>query len=196
MRRPQVVLALVLTCAATASAQAPRPRVAMSFVSQQPGNRAWTVAAEEYDRIWAEDGDRVIRMMEEVSGLRFLESKIRAEIYEAPSFSGGGNRPMRLRASYPSDVKRGTLVHELGHRMNGQLRRRPKELDEHRLLFLYLYDLWVRLYGPEFADREVAFERTLKGMYDYDAAWTWALAMTAEQRAAMFAEVVKANGRR
>ena len=87
------------------------------------------------------------------------------------------------------------LVHELGHRMNAQLRRRTKDLDEHRLLFLYLYDLWVELYGKEFADREVAFERTLKGLYDYDAAWTWTLSMTAEQRASMFAGVVKSNGK-
>ena len=41
--------------------------------------------------------------------------------------------------------------------------------------------------------REAVFERTLKGLYDYDAAWTWALAMTPPQRAAMFADVVKSN---
>jgi hypothetical protein len=116
-------------------------------------------------------------------------------IYEAASFSGNARRPMRLRASYPAEIKKGTLVHELGHRINLQLERRPKELDEHRLLFLFLflYDLWTQLYGKEFADREVAFERTLKGLYDYDSAWTWALAMTPQQRAALFAAVVKSN---
>ena len=65
---------------------------------------------------------------------------------------------MMLRASYPPDVKKATLVHELGHRMNGQLRRRPRDIDEHRILFLYLYDVWESLYGKEFADQQVVIE--------------------------------------
>ena len=31
-----------------------------------------------------------------------------------------------------------------------------------------------------------AFGRTLKGMYDYNAAWTWALVMRSEERARRF----------
>jgi hypothetical protein len=150
----------------------------MTFTPQEKDNDKFTVAAEAYRRIWADEGERVIRAMEQVTRLEFPESAVAAQIYEGPSFSGRGSLPMRLRASYPPDIKKGTLVHEMGHRMNGQLRKRPKDLDEHRLLFLYLYELWTQLYGKDFADREVAFERTLKGLYDYDAAWTWALAMT------------------
>jgi hypothetical protein len=100
---------------------------------------------------------------------------------------------MKLRASYQADEKKGTLVHELGHRMNAQLKVRPADLDEHRLLFLYLYDLYVDLYGKDFADREVAFGKTLKGIYDYEGAWNRALAMSREERSARFAEVLKAN---
>ena len=77
--------------------------------------------------------------------------------------------------------------------MNLNLRTRLPDLDEHRLLFLYLYDLYVDLYGQEFADGQVAFGRALKGLYDYDAAWTWALAMTREERASRFAGVLQAN---
>ena len=131
--------------------------------------------------------------MEQVTKLRFPERDIKAEIYEGPSFSGRGTIPMRLRASYPGDEKKGTLVHELGHRMNSQLKRRPQELDEHRLLFLYLYDLYESLYGREFADRQVAFTKTLKGLYDYEAAWIRALAMSREERTSKFAEVLRAN---
>ena len=100
---------------------------------------------------------------------------------------------MRLRASYQPDEKKGTLVHELGHRMNAQLSMRPSDLDEQRLLFLYLNDHYVDLYGKEFADKEVAFGRTLKGLYDYDAAWNWAMGMSREERLGKFAEVVKVN---
>ena len=112
-----------------------------------------------------------------------------------PAFDAAVNeyRQIWFRSSYPPEEKKGTLVHELGHRMNEQLEKRPQDLDEHRLLFLYLYDLYVDLYGKEFADREVAFGKTLKGLYDYEGAWNWALAMNREQRLSRFADVVKTN---
>jgi hypothetical protein len=133
--------------------------------------------------------------LERITGLTFPEKSLKVEIYEGPSFSGAGKDPMRLRASYTADEKKGTLVHELGHRINSQIRKRPSDLDEHRLLFLYLYDLYVDLYAKDFADGQVAFSRSLKGLYDYDAAWNWALAMTREQRLARFAKAVKTAAR-
>ena len=100
---------------------------------------------------------------------------------------------MKMRASYPADVKKATLAHELGHRMNFQLRTRPTDVDEHRILFLYLYDVWEKLYGKDFADEQVKIERGRKGLYDYDSAWTWALSMSKEERASRFRAVVRAN---
>ena len=44
--------------------------------------------------------------------------------------------------------------------------------------------MWGALYGRDFADRMVRVKRRRRGLYDYDAAWTWALAMTPEQRRA------------
>lgn len=79
--------------------------------------------------------------------------------------------------------------------MNEQLKKRPLDLDEHHLLFLYLYDLYVDLYGKEFADCEVAFGKTLKGLYDYEGAWNWALALSREERLSRFADVLKTNGK-
>jgi hypothetical protein len=110
-----------------------RPRVsarsaacADDFTPQQKENANFIAAAEEYQRIWADEGERVIRAMEQVTRLEFPEKEVAAEIYEGPSFSGRGSLPMRLRASYPFEIKKGTLVHEMGHRMNGQLRRRRR----------------------------------------------------------------------
>ena len=92
---------------------------------------------------------------------------------------------MRLRASYPAEVKKGTLIHELAHRMLGRVKP-TDDIDEHRKIFLVLYDIWVALYGKEFADRNVAVESSRKGLYDYESAWKWTLAMSAEERAAKF----------
>ena len=186
------VLIILIVALSTALTQAQDKRVNITFAPEKK-NRDFDAAAEEYRRIWADEGEHIIRAMEQASRLQFPERNIKAEIYEGPSSSGRRSAPMRLRASYSPDVKKGTLVHELGHRMNSQLKKRPKDLDEHRLLFLYLYDLWENLYGKAFADKEVAFEKTLKGLYDYEAAWNWALAMSQEERFSKFGEVLRAN---
>ena len=127
----------------------------------------------------------MIEAMQRITALRFEERDIKAVIYEGTSFSGSGDRPMRLRASYPAEVKKATLIHELLHRMLGRVKT-TADIDEHRKLFLVLYDIWVALYGREFADRNVTVESGRKGLYDYESAWKWALAMSAGDRAAQF----------
>jgi len=186
------LLLMVLAGCWTAGFAPAQTRVSITFAPQEK-NPKFHAAVDEYQRIWAAEASRIVAAMEHITTLSFPDKRIKAEIYEGPSFSGRGNAPMRFRASYPADEKKGTLVHELGHRMNEQLKTRPPDLDEHRLLFLYLYDLYVDLYGKEFADREVAFGKTLKGLYDYESAWNWALAMSREERLSRFADVVKAN---
>jgi hypothetical protein len=170
--------------AAAVAAQGQAARVAIHFEPQSP-TEAFVKAAAEYDALWKAEGARMIEAMERVTGVPFEERAIKAIIYEAASFSGSGEKPMQLRASYPAEVKRATLVHELLHRMLGRVRT-TAEIDEHRKLFLVLYDIWVTLYGKEFADRNVVVESQRKGLYDYDSAWKWALAMSAEDRAAKF----------
>jgi hypothetical protein len=177
-------------------------RVTVTFAPQNK-NHIFDAATDEYRRIWAAEGGRIIAAMEEMTTLKFPERNIKAEIFEGPSNAGlrfnregvpvGGSGPMVFRASYPAEEKKGTLVHELGHRMNAQIKKRPQDVDEHRLLFLYLYDLYDNLYGKEFADREVAFGKTLKGLYDYETAWNWALAMSRDERFSRFGEIVKAS---
>ncbi len=157
----------------------------------EPESQRFEQAVEEYRKLWASEGKRIIEALESVSGLRFQEREVRAIVFEGPSNSGGPAGPMKMRASYPADVKKATLAHELGHRMNFQIKKRPKELDEHRILFLYLYDVWEKLYGKTFADEQVTIEKGRKGLYDYDSAWKWALSMTKEERAAKFRALVK-----
>ena len=160
-------LAAVLIMA-TAPALAQGTRVTLTFTPESK-TAAFEAAAAEYRSIWEAEGARIIEAMERLTKLRFPQKKIEIQVFEGPSNASlrfnragvpvGSRDPMRLRASYSADNKKGTLVHELGHRMNLNLRKRPEDLDEHRLLFLYLYDLYVDLYGREFADAQVAFGR-------------------------------------
>jgi hypothetical protein len=168
----KAVLTVLIGSLTAVLALAQSKKVSVTFEPQDK-TPAFATAAGEYREIWAAEGPRIIEAMERVTKLKFPDKTVKVEIYEGPSFSGRGGGPMRLRASYPSDEKKGTLVHELGHRMNAQLKKRPVDLDEHQLLFLYLYDLYEDLYGKAFADRQVAFGKTLKGIYDYETTWCW-----------------------
>ena len=167
-------------------------RVSMTFT---PQDQTFAEAAEAYRRIWVAEGSTIVDAMERGTGLTFLETHVNAVIFEGVSRSGLGNGPMYLRASYPTDVKKATLVHEHGHRLIAQLRTRPADLDEHRVLDLFLYDVWESLWGRDLADQQVKFESGLRGLYDYETAWKWALSLTKAERASRFADIVKANRR-
>src|SRR5690349_1174361 len=147
------MLALVLALSRLAHAQ---HHVRIGFV---PQSDSFATAARAYEQLWAAEGDRIVREMENVSGLTFVypafaDTAITANVFEGVSNSGYRESPMRLRASYPLDTKKATLIHELGHRLQAGLFRRDEE--EHGPLFLWIYDVWVRLYGQQFADAQVA----------------------------------------
>jgi hypothetical protein len=167
-------------------------RVSMTFT---PQDQTFAEAAEAYRSVWIAEGSRIVDAMERGTGLAFLETRVNAVIFEGPSRSGSGESPMYLRASNPADVKKATLVHEHGHRLIAQLRTRPADLDEHRVLNLFLYDVWESLWGKDSADQHVTFESGLRGLYDYETAWKWALSLSKTERASRFADIVRANRR-
>jgi hypothetical protein len=169
------------------AAQPAAPPVRITFVAQSD---SFAGAVREYERIWAAEGARIIAAMERASGLTFVspvyaDTAITANVLERASYSGYRASPMQLRASYPYDTKRATLVHELGHRLQSGLFRRDEE--EHGPLFLWVYDVWVALWGREFADAQVVVERARAERYD--KAWSETLALNAEQRAARWREL-------
>jgi hypothetical protein len=152
----------------------------LSFVPRTSG---FAAAAGQYRAIWETEGPRIVAALEAASGLRFRAVPVEAIVGDGPPMAAYDGRSMRLRAGYSPAYKKATLVHELGHLLSFALPR-TAGLDDHRLLYLFLYDVWTDLEGRDFADRMVAIERRIPGRYDYDAAWTWALAMTREERQA------------
>jgi hypothetical protein len=155
------------------------PRVAVIPVSP-----AFAPAADEYRRLWQAEGAAMVAAMEQVAGLRYPPGPVDLLVSEGRPMTAYDGRTIRLRASYSPAYKKATLVHELGHRLVLALPR-SAELDDHRLLYLFLYDVWTDLYGQAFADRMVSIERRIGPTYE--SAWTWALAMTREQRQARLA---------
>src|SRR5687767_11179648 len=190
------MLAVAVCLSGLACSSSPTPssgvdRVRIPRIEFVPESETFAAAVGEYERIWAADAARIARTMQEVSGLTFSDTAITAIVFEGVSSSGVGDTPMRLRASYPVDTKRATLIHELGHRLQSPLFRRNDE--EHGPLFLWLYDVWVALYGKEFADAQVAIEKRRRG--PYPRAWDEALALSPRERAERWKSIV-ANQRR
>ena len=185
------VFLFALSCSSApgpSSASAPVRVFRLEFV---PASETFASAVGEYERIWAAEATRIVRTMQEVSGLTFTDTAVTAIVFEGVSSSGFGDTPMRLRASYPLDTKKATLIHELGHRLQAPLFRREDE--EHGPLFLWLYDAWVQLYGEDFANAQVAVEKRRRG--PYPRAWDEALALSPKQRAERWRAIV-ANQRR
>jgi hypothetical protein len=196
------VLVSIAICGALCCSDSPSSPSGMPLIAQgrvtmifTPQDQTFASAAEEYQRVWLDEGSTIVAAMERVSALTFRENQVNVVVFEGVSRSGSGNTPMYLRASYPPDVKKATLVHELGHRLIAQLTNRPADLDEHRVLDLLLYDIWETLWGKDFADRQVVIESGRTGLYDYAAAWRWALSLSKGERAARFAAIMRANGR-
>lgn len=162
---------------------APVPPVRLSFV---PISDDFATARFDYERIWHLEGARMIAAMERISGIRFdrpqyADTSIAVVVFEGASNSGIRERPMMMRASYPEDTRRATLVHELGHRLQEGV---VQSEDEHEVLFLWIYDVWIDLWGTEFANEQVAVEKRRGG--PYPRAWDAALALSATERAARF----------
>jgi len=153
-------------------------------VSFTPVAPEYAEAAGDYRRLWQAEGERIAAAMEAATDLTFPPERVDAIVSEGRPMASFDGRTIRLRASYSPAYKKATLAHEIGHRLTFTMPRRGG-LDDHRLLYLFLYDVWTDLYGEAFADRMVSIERRIGPAYE--AAWTWALAMTREQRRARLA---------
>ena len=163
----------------------------------RPADSTYSNDAKQYAQIWQEEGQRIIEAMERLSGMHFIDKKIIANILETGSNSGYPNGPMTLRASYDYDTKKGTIVHELGHRLHFSLnsKKYPRDINDHEILFLYLYDVWVELYSVDFANKMVTVEsKRVNPRNNYKLMWENALAMSKEERKMKLKEFVEKIG--
>jgi hypothetical protein len=174
MRCPRLLFALASLPLLTAAA----PPV--TFTPLEP---RFAETAAWYRELWRAEGERIVAALERESGVAFPDRPLEIILRDGRPMTGFGCSAIRLRGTYTGPVAAGTFVHELGHCLATGLQR-TAEVDDHRALYLFLYDVWTDLYGRDFADEMVRLERQIPGPYDYAAAWDWALAMTREQRKA------------
>lgn len=136
-------------------------------------------AAAAYREIWDSEGEQIVATLEALTGFAFAPGEVEVIVSDTPPMTAYSGHEMRLRAGYSPAYRRATFVHELGHLLALGMPR-TAGVDDHRLLYLFLYDAWTDLYGRDFADRMVRIERRIGPVYD--EAWAWVLAMTFEER--------------
>jgi hypothetical protein len=164
----------------------------LHFIASTPAHEH---AAQRYRSIWEQDGARIVAALEKRTCMRFAEDTVAAMVGDDVSHSGGPAHPMGLRASYDVDIKRATLVHELGHRHLWQLIERLDDVDGHRTLYLVLERVWADVWGEEFAAERIRTESAWRASYDYAAAWSWARALTMDQRGILWNRLLAMNGK-
>jgi len=149
---------------------------------------------EDYQKLWKKEGKRIVETIQKFSGLKFKESQINAIVYKG-SLSAR-SRPLSLHANVPEDVRKGTLVHELCHRVLAGNKVRIKfddyknaSLEIHKVLNLILFDIWEELYEKKFADDMVAWEsKSRSGVYK--KAWEYALSFSKKEREENFKKLI------
>jgi hypothetical protein len=105
-------------------------------ISFEPGAPEFAQAARGYGTIWSSNGAAITAAMEAAAGLKFEDREVKAIVLEVSSDSGYKEKPMHLRASYPLDTKKATLIHELGHRLQADLFHQGE--DDHKYRFLWI----------------------------------------------------------
>src|SRR5690348_11095861 len=121
-------------------------------------------AIREYMEIWKNDGEKIVQTWEDITGYTFKETFVNAIVY---GNKGGQSHPLCLKAKGTLEEKKNHLVHEIGHRVLTLPRRlifqktktQPDSLENHKILFLVLYDVYELLYGKNFADLAVEWDR-------------------------------------
>ncbi|NOY35774.1 MAG: hypothetical protein GXP44_02555 [bacterium] len=151
-------------------------------------------STEEYKKIWDKDGERIVENLERAAEMPFDSNikNIKVVVYNGYSFvkwRENNNKKevefIKMRASYPAEIKTGTLIHELGHILLLNLKGFRHEgvfVGMERTLFLILFDVWEELFGKKFAENQVIVESKRTGIFDYKEAWRWALSMNREKR--------------
>lgn len=150
----------------------------MSFSAAEP---ALEEATNTYRSIWREDGQRIVRALEQAFRISLPYEAINVVVFEGVSRSGAPGKPMYLRASYAAEVKQATLVHELAHRYMIEVAPAPGCFrDVHEALSVVLAEVWGDLWGSAFVKEQAEVESRRSERYHH--AWVRALGMTQAAR--------------
>lgn len=153
-------------------------------------------AAHEYQAIWDREGNSITEKLRQHTTLDFVETHINAVVFEGISHS----YPLCFRASLESNLKKSNIIHELSHRLvSGNYRANKlllldegggRDLETHKQIYLFYYDVLCDLYGEEYAQNVVVHETNPKRPESYKQAWDWALSKTPDDRKTEFKKLL------
>lgn len=151
--------------------------------------------------LWQPLEGQYIRALQDTVGLDFLHSRAVVRCGKMPGSESGkvGREAIRITTytqysdnNYAplrrqADDLLATLTHELGHRLLAEHKIYLSDAIErenyhsHCMLYVFLYDSWVRAFGVERA-KQLAVYQASNPMPDYHDSWQWATGLTAAKR--------------
>lgn len=162
---------LAFACLWVSAGSSSAEGLSLEFSSETP---EFSGPMHEYAEIWRVEGVRIEEALERATGVSLGDQQISVVVFEGTSSSGSTGAPMYLRASYSEAVKRATLVHELAHRYLDTLNLRESCFDDiHQVLSLVVLEVWVELWGREFAEEQAGIE--VARSERYKRAWSGVL---------------------
>ncbi len=166
------------------------------------------LAINKFSRLWDEQQKNMLAAFYEHTGLKFKQKQITIRMHEdeyASNYSGNRYEPMTFNLEYQdlSDIDRlQVLSHELGHRLleGNRLSTWAKykndedkfTVEGHKLLYLFLYDVWVSAFGQETADKMAEEEARVKDKR-HNRAWKWAMSKSYAKRQALIKDLVQSD---
>ncbi len=144
-------------------------------------------AVLEYEKIWDENGSKIIESWEKHSGLKFRESYVNAVVVAGRV---SNSHPLSLRHDLLPDGKKANLAYELGHRIlykrvSGMAK---SSLDRHKFMNLTFRDVLEDIFGDE-AMRIIEWESN-RPDDKYKKAWDWALSFSDIERKDRFNKIL------
>lgn len=154
----------------------------------------YTEAVKFFEEFWQQDGEKIANKWEEITGFKFWETEINAVVGRYVSHS----HPLSLNYDKPDELKKVILVHELGHRIlikRIKGKRLKDSLENHKFLYLVLYDVLKELYGQDALDTAIEFDMKLSrefGKTQYEEALNWSFQYkTKEDRQKVFKQIIE-----
>lgn len=160
------------------------------FFESSSNEKAMYQAAESYRILWKDNGEKIVKSIEEISHIAFTTSSISFRIVNGPSRS----HPPELRGNQGSFAKKEAITHELCHILLRDNNLKAKQFNTslslgiHMVIDLILYDIFTDVWGQKFAREAVRLES--KHSQVYRKAWKWATGFSKEQRARKFQHFV------
>lgn len=149
----------------------------------------------EYADQWEAISEKAIAAFMAETGLVFQNSEYLFEVTDVPAYTQSSPNELRLPATHVYGTRMGVLMRKLALILLEENNITHADVDQNRIVNLFLYDVMLTVLGRFIADYQVKAESERTGKYDYAAAWGFATDKPAMTRYKLMSRIVRDSRR-